>query len=359
MRDPDMPDFHKPGPNSELDRRNPDMRDLDTLMQDKLETHCRQQLSAMLDGTLAPDQARFLLRRLQHDHELAGCWERWQVYGDLMRGSVPTLLPADFSQRVQAALAGDGQAQAAVAGERSPRMRWAGWAGGAALAASVAVAALFVDQRASMNAGPADAGQRLAASAPADTSPSRSTPSQPASTRSASTQPRPAPETPAPSPLDAAGTIAATALAAAAPRATRRDRTPARHPAVATSAPVVRAPEPVETAPVEAFAGIDAQAPAAAPAETTPSAPQADSALQAVAAADVPRPASGAAAAPAAVDELFVGEAVAPSRPWPRAILPGLSGGTFTVEYGGNARDDGGFDYFEPQLPAEPPPPPR
>ena len=118
----------------------------------------------------------------------------------------------------------------------------------------------------------------------------------------------------------------------------------------------MRAPGPVETAPTQAFAGIDAQVPAAAPAETTPSAPRTESALRAVAAADVPRPASGVTAAPATVDELFVGETVAPSRPWPRAILPGLSGDAFTVDYGANARDDGGFDYFEPQLPAEPPP---
>ena len=39
-------------------------RELDALMQDKVEAHCRQQLSAMLDGGLAPDEARFLLRRL-------------------------------------------------------------------------------------------------------------------------------------------------------------------------------------------------------------------------------------------------------------------------------------------------------
>ena len=39
---------------------------------DKLDLHQRQQLSALVDGELAPDQARFLLRRLQHDAELSG-----------------------------------------------------------------------------------------------------------------------------------------------------------------------------------------------------------------------------------------------------------------------------------------------
>ena len=44
---------------------------------DKLDIHHRQQLSALMDGELLADEARFLLRRLQHDRDLAGCWERW------------------------------------------------------------------------------------------------------------------------------------------------------------------------------------------------------------------------------------------------------------------------------------------
>ena len=44
--------------------------DIDTLQlgpdPDKLELYHRQQLSAMLDGELPQDQARFLRRRLQH-----------------------------------------------------------------------------------------------------------------------------------------------------------------------------------------------------------------------------------------------------------------------------------------------------
>src|SRR3546814_18043427 len=52
---------------------------------DKLDDHHRQQLSAMLDGELLPDQAKFMLRRLEHDGELAACWERWQVCGEVMQ----------------------------------------------------------------------------------------------------------------------------------------------------------------------------------------------------------------------------------------------------------------------------------
>ena len=39
----------------------------------------REQLSALMDGALPEDQTRFLLRRLQHDDELAGSWERWRI----------------------------------------------------------------------------------------------------------------------------------------------------------------------------------------------------------------------------------------------------------------------------------------
>ena len=66
---------------------------------DRLYAHNRRQLSAMLDGELSPDQARFMLRRLQHDTALAACWERWQGCGDVLRGrgiGVDDLLRADL-----------------------------------------------------------------------------------------------------------------------------------------------------------------------------------------------------------------------------------------------------------------------
>lgn len=106
----------------------------------------RERLSAMLDGALSADETRFLLRRMQHDDELADCWERWQFYGDAMRGHAGRALPADFSRRVGRAIADDLAAEqaepvAATSGGRRPLLRWGG---GAALAASVALAALFV-----------------------------------------------------------------------------------------------------------------------------------------------------------------------------------------------------------------------
>ena len=54
---------------------------------DEARLHHRQQLSAMMDGELAADQASFLMRRLEHDACLAGYHRRWQLYGKLMRES--------------------------------------------------------------------------------------------------------------------------------------------------------------------------------------------------------------------------------------------------------------------------------
>lgn len=296
------------------------MQELDALMRDKLETHCRQQLSAMLDGALAPDEARFLLRRLQHDHELAGCWERWQLCGDMLRGSAPALLPNDFSQRVLAAIAEEGEARAVAAGAgRRVRPRW-GWAGGAALAASVAVAALWVGQGDPGSATPAAAETApvLAVSAPAAGGPTVADTTAP---RIPSAPERPA--TPAP---DTGATAAAALAVADLPRraAARRASRPARR---AVAPPVTEAPTPVQVAATLDIGGGDSEP------------------------ASQPAPAQFVAGA---TSDPFAGQAVAPARPWPRAVLPGLGSGGFTVDYGGQA-EASGYDRFEPQLPVEQP----
>jgi negative regulator of sigma E activity len=109
-------------------------------MKDRIQEHHGLQLSALMDGELAPDQARFLLRRLEHDHELAGSWDRWHVAGDVLRGRAVATLPQDFPARIGTALAGERTALANGA-RRAPA--WLRWSGGAALAASVAAVALL------------------------------------------------------------------------------------------------------------------------------------------------------------------------------------------------------------------------
>ena len=114
---------------------------------DKLDLHQRQQLSALVDGELAPDQALFLLRRLQHDVDLSERFERWQLCGDVLRGQVRRTAAPELAGRIAAALAAAPAAEALavpapVRGGRGPA--WTRWAGGAALAASVAAVAMFV-----------------------------------------------------------------------------------------------------------------------------------------------------------------------------------------------------------------------
>ena len=110
---------------------------------DKILDHHRLQLSALMDGELPAEEARFLLRRLEHDGELAGCWERWQLCGDVLRGRAGALLPVDVAPRVAAAVASEAR-HAAPGGARW--MRWGG--GAAALAASVAAVALLLGRQA-------------------------------------------------------------------------------------------------------------------------------------------------------------------------------------------------------------------
>ena len=105
----------------------------------------REQLSALMDGPLPPDQTRFLLRRLQHDAPLAESWERWRLAGETMRGLAPAQrLPADFALRVGAALHGEDAPAMRSGGKRMPT--WLRWGGGAAMAASLAVVALIARQ---------------------------------------------------------------------------------------------------------------------------------------------------------------------------------------------------------------------
>lgn len=193
----------------------------DIVANDLTQLSSREQLSALMDGALPPDQTRFLLRRLQHDAPLADCWQRWRLSGEVMRGLAPTQrLPADFALRVGAALRGEDAVPVQAAGRRMPA--WLRWGGGAALAASLAVVALIARQPGA-DAPAAAASMQLAASA----APAVEAPDSPASTR----QP----------PLDAgnaAQALVATAAVAATDRP-QRDRVAGQSRAAARLQPAV------------------------------------------------------------------------------------------------------------------------
>ena len=69
-----------------------------------------EQLSQLMDGELPFDQARFLIKRMEHDDGLCSRYERWQLISTCIQRQPIMRLPDDFSARVQSAL-GDGPAR--------------------------------------------------------------------------------------------------------------------------------------------------------------------------------------------------------------------------------------------------------
>ncbi|CEM59049.1 sigma-E factor negative regulatory protein [Xanthomonas campestris] len=282
---------------------NPDMSTTD-----KFERHYRQQLSALVDGELSAEESRFLLRRLAHDEELAGCQERWQLCGDVLRGVASAPAPLDFAAKVRAAVAEEPAPAAAPAAR--PAARWR-WGGGAALAASVAAIALFVSrERLPEVAAPAPAEQVFATTA-----------RLPAST--------PAPQ--APKAPDAPDDVVA--LAAAVPAAALAS---ARRGAATRNQQVARS-----------VAARNQQAPA-----------------RMVASAAAPA-ATPAVASPAAANPFTHPETTLQVRPWPRAALAGSGESPLNASFS-QSRQAPAFYPFEPAPQAaaaagraQPAPPPQ
>lgn len=292
---------------------------------DKLYAHHRRQLSAMMDGELSPDAAKFMLRRLEHDSGLSGCWERWQVCGDVLRGQRSSLLPADFPQRVAAAIAAGDQAgvRDRTASARPRRLRWGG---SAALAASVAAVAFLLARQMPGEVAPATpaeparvaASQGTGAGGPASPGPSAAGPGL---SRVASATER-APALPA---TPAAETVAAAALASAV----AVSEVPRRATARRSSGQVQRAASNLR-------------------ARNVPEAVVAASGAQPVL-ASLPAPLP-----PMALSDPFATQPIAPARPWPRAALPALGNGeVFSAGYGPAASS------FEPFVPRFAPPAPE
>jgi hypothetical protein len=272
----------------------------------------RETLSALFDGELRGDSARFALKRLHHDAGWREACGRWQLAGDVLRGQAVAPAPAEFAGRVAAAL--HAEPAAAAGAVRSMRGRWIG---GAALAASVAVAALFVTRP----------------FAPAETTPASTVAAAPTTLESeaigAGSSPRVAttpagPESPVPgetseplAPTAGAGLAGVAAAVAEAPRRSGRRDAGDRAATRGTRQPAV---------------SIVAAEPDTAVASVTAAGPLPD-----------------AGNAETLHPFLPAGEVV--SRPWPRAVLPGhRGGGAFTASYDGasGSGEAPSFYPFEP-----------
>jgi sigma-E factor negative regulatory protein RseA len=97
-----------------------------------------EQLSALMDGELARDELRFLLRRVDSDAQLAQTWSRFQIARSVLRHQITATVRMDFADSLMQRI--EQESIASV-----PRRRGATlvrWAGGGAIAAAVAVVAL-------------------------------------------------------------------------------------------------------------------------------------------------------------------------------------------------------------------------
>jgi hypothetical protein len=114
-------------------------------MNTDMEADPNQDLSALLDGELAPERSRFLLQRLGRDDEMRQRWARWQLMSTCLKGQPVQPLPADFAERVLAGLDVDSPLQSRPIRLRSSSTRRSlRWIGGIAIAASVGLAALLL-----------------------------------------------------------------------------------------------------------------------------------------------------------------------------------------------------------------------
>ncbi len=300
--------------------------DLDALQigpdPDKLEIYHRQQLSAMLDGELSQDQARFMRRRLQHDGELSACFERWQVCGDVLRGRQVSLLPTDFAERIARGIAA-GDSAAVIAPTTARRPRLLRWGGGAALAASVALVALFVGRTPvtdDLGSGEPEPLASVVAGADPDGAAGVSAADTAAGVALADASALPAPA-PRSAEVDPSAALAVAGAAIAVAEVPRRSNGERRSTRSQSQRAALRGQQARQDNGARAVAAASAPRGAAQSLAAQPLLAAADAAgLQRIVSDDVP----------------FQLPAAAPgTRPWPRAAMSGLaSTDTFSVRYG-------------------------
>ena len=292
-------------------------RPIDDRPADDRANHEYETLCALFDGELRGDEARFALKRLGHDAQWRDTVGRWQLYGDALRGQAHGVAANGFADRVALALREEQTQHVMPAKGGGSRRAWMG----GALAASVAVAALFVTRPFS------------------DDAPSTSSRVSPpvASGPTATPTPR------------IAATAASRAPAITAPRAS-----------VSPGAANPRSPDNTPGARVAAAAVAAVDVPRRV-SERRSTRPQNARSTQrpgrAIAAPAIAASATQTAiadAAPAASRKPFQPDHVEPaSRPWPRAVLPQYAGnGALTASFGTSSAASPSFYPFEPQTAA-------
>lgn len=108
----------------------------------------RESISALMDGEVAELEMRRTLGALANDPDLRATWQRYQLISMAMRGDLPGDL-VDLSKQIGEAI--DAEPAHSVAGPRNSALsaakKWVSPLGRTAVAASVAVMAVFVMQK--------------------------------------------------------------------------------------------------------------------------------------------------------------------------------------------------------------------
>ena len=126
-----------------------------------------EQLSALADGELDREAARFLVRRIAHEPQLKAQYGRYHLIRACLRREPVRLARPDFASQVMAALDAPDM-QAAVAVQARP---WRQRIMGGAIAAGVALMALYSVQPAVDNGFPAGAQTVSVAAMPSELQP--------------------------------------------------------------------------------------------------------------------------------------------------------------------------------------------
>lgn len=268
----------------------------------------RETLSALFDGELQGDAARFALKRLGHDTQWRQALGNWQLLGDALRGQASVAAPHGFAARVAAAVvvepvpgAASGLASAMASGAPAASRLRRKWLGGAALAASVAMVAMFV-------------------------------------VRPFSQDPAATPGSAIPTPTELAvapSSTAAEGLASVKPAAA----------ALPSSAATVAVAEVPRLAGERRSRGQSQRAALRVSKRQLPTAAMARASTGTAIATQQ-------SAQDSTINPFHPVQAEAVVRPWPRAVLPDApAAGAFTASYGGSSSGSPSFYPFEPRLP--------
>jgi sigma-E factor negative regulatory protein RseA len=120
----------------------------------KMNDTVKEQLSALIDGELPDEERELLHKRLATDSELRAAWQRYHLIRDAMRENLPELI----SRTSDSVIVPDHDEQpVTVTPQSASLMRFARPAAGFAIAASVAMLAVFgvVSNRDQLSSEPA------------------------------------------------------------------------------------------------------------------------------------------------------------------------------------------------------------